>query len=341
MKMRRVREVSGGRAKVGGIAGASSGNIKNCTVNKGITITATGVADNNNNRGIAGICGDLLAGNVTNSNNYASVINNSGGSGTGGIVGIARCVENKTESKIESCGNMGIITSSTDRVGGIVGTVEGNSKYSTQMRTYISKCKNTGNVTGTYCIGGIVGKLGQNAVITDESKKTKISECYNTGTITGTGHISTEYSSIGGIVGTTNQYNFIEYSYNKGSVKGTYSSGSDCVGGITGYLKTGSTIKGCYNTGSVSVTKNIYYVGGIVGKNSTSSSDAKGSMTNISGTYCHANAYAYLVGGSTASNSYNNTGYQFTTALSPMKLTGNYTYWKATSTYPTLINNPE
>ena len=336
MEMRQAQKVYGGVARVGGIVGTSFGNIENCTVNSGITITATGSPDNLGNKAIGGICGELIEGSVTKCTNYA-IINNTGtGKGVGGIVGVARYAEHK----IESCGNTGIITSTSQYVGGVVGIVA-SDPTNTTLKTYISKCKNTGNVTGLYGVGGIVGKLGQNAAITDESKKTKISECYNTGTITGTGHVSTEYSSVGGIAGTTNQYNFIEYSYNKGSVKGTYSSGSDCVGGITGYLKTGSTIKGCYNTGSVSVTKNIYYVGGIAGKNSTSSSDAKGSMTNISGTYCHANAYAYLVGGSTASNSYKNTGYQFTTTLSPEKLTGNYTYWKVTSTYPTLINNPE
>lgn len=335
MEMRQAQKVYGGVARVGGIVGTSFGNIENCTVNSGITITATGSPDNLGNKAIGGICGELIEGSVTKCTNYA-IINNTGtGKGVGGIVGVARYAEHK----IESCGNTGRITSTSQYVGGVVGIVA-SDPTNTTLKTYISKCKNTGNVTGLYGVGGIVGKLGQNAAITDESKKTKISECYNTGTITGTGHVSTEYSSVGGIAGTTNQYNFIEYSYNKGSVKGTYSSGSDCVGGITGYLKTGSTIKGCYNTGSVSVTKNIYYVGGIAGKNSTSSSDAKGSMSGITKTYCKTNANTYLVGGSTDANSYgkNNSTY-FVTNLAGSKIGGS-TYWTDTSTFPVLKNNP-
>lgn len=329
--MQLVQKAYGGGARVGGIAGASSGDIKSCSVGESISINAKGAPDNYGRRAMGGICGDLISGNVTNCYNSAYVINrpsdNASGENVGGIVGMARYAEHT----IESCQNMKKVVSNGNKVGGIVGLVAGDANNETITVT-ITKCKNTGYIEGGASVGGIVGKIGQHG-------ETTIDQSYNTGAIKGIADKErNNFTNIGGIVGEFNPNNYIQYSYNKGSVTGTHSSGSKAVGGLVGYKAKNTNIKGCYNTGSVSVSViNEYYVGGLVGKNE----GKEGTMDNIQGTYCQSNAHAYLIGGETADNQYNNTVYQFTTTLDASKLTGNYTYWKSTATTPTLKNNPE
>lgn len=317
----------GGASKVGGIVGECSGNIENCTVNSSIVVGSNGTLESN--IAIGGICGDLQKGNVKNCTNKAVINNANAGGGSGGIVGIAR----DAKHNIESCKNEGKIVSKGNMVGGICGVVAGGNN--SEITTTITKCKNVANITGATNVGGIAGRLGQNA-------KAQVDQCYNTGTIEGSSYSSTNNTNTAGIVGATNDNNYIQYSYNTGSVKGTNSSGSSCVGGITGALSSGSTILSCYNTGKLSVTKDLsasgnYYLGGIVGKNTNSGSSG---LTNITNTYCHDTAFTYIVGKNTSSNSIKGTTTnRFTTTLSVPQLGGYYNIWKATSTYPTLINN--
>ncbi len=116
-------------------------------------------------------------------------------------------------------------------VGGIVGY-----NYGT-----ITNCYNTGEVSGTDGIGGLVGY----------NPNGTINNCYNEGDVSGNNYV-------GGLVGYNGSSDTIANCYNKGSVSGTY-----YVGGVVGNIAIG-TITYCYNTGDVS---GDYGIGGVVGKN--------------------------------------------------------------------------
>ncbi|MEK7643749.1 MAG: GLUG motif-containing protein, partial [Patescibacteria group bacterium] len=98
-----------------------------------------------------------------------------------------------------------------------------------------------GNITGNYCVGGLVG-LNEEGTITNS---------YNTGTVSGS------YDYVGGLVG-LNSSGTITDSYNTGTVSGRY-----YVGGLVGYNEYGN-ITNSYSTGAVSGSA---VVGGLVGYN--------------------------------------------------------------------------
>ncbi len=102
----------------------------------------------------------------------------------------------------------------------------------------------SGSVTGCEYIGGIVGF----------AKSSSVSNCYGNVTVKGGSYY------VGGIVGSST--GSVSNCYNIGSV-----SGFNYVGGIVGSPSAGS-VSNCYNTGSVSGTN--FYVGGVVGRNSSS-----------------------------------------------------------------------
>ena len=143
--------------------------------------------------------------------------------------------------------NIGITNSyiqGYQNVGGVVGEAGYN--------TTITNCYNTGAVTGSSRVGGVVG----------EALKTTITNCYNTGNVTST---ATSFSYVGGVVGMTSGNITITNCYNTGSV-----NGSSSVGGVVGEaFGSGATITitNCYNTGNVTSTETSYsQVGGVVGR---------------------------------------------------------------------------
>ena len=150
---------------------------------------------------------------------------------TGGSVG--NFVGYANNSSISNCGAEETEVGGDEYyVGGIVGRVGGTAT--------ITNCYNTESVSGSSYVGGIVGHVGVTATITN---------CYNTGSVNGN-------SETGGIVGYVSGTATITNCYNTGSV-----SGSSGAGGIVGEAGT-VTITNCYNTGSVSGDS----VGGIVGE---------------------------------------------------------------------------
>ncbi len=136
---------------------------------------------------------------------------------------------NSSSGTITHCYNTGEVSGS-EYIGGVVG-------YNSSSGT-ITHCYNEGKVSGSgSCVGGVVG-----------ANYGTIENCYNTGAISGN-------ERVGGVAG-YNYYGTIENCYNEGNV-----SGSSYVGGVAGYNYYG-TIENCYNTGEVSGN---YYVGGVVG----------------------------------------------------------------------------
>ena len=151
---------------------------------------------------------------------------------------------------ISNCYNSSNITARSSYAGGIAGS----------SSTQISRCVNTGTITGSRYTGGIVGSG-------------LATRCQNYGAVSGG-------SNVGGIAG----WNSVFYSFNYGRIRGTGSEiggitgngyvrnnfnygevqGGSETGGIVGYLGDHEiTANNCYNYGTISGSSDV---GGIVGR---------------------------------------------------------------------------
>ena len=208
--------VSGSRNSVGGVVGSTYiSSSSSCTITNCYN---TGSVEGSGDY-VGGVVGSAYSSTVTNCYNTGSV---SGEAFVGGVVGYAY-----SGSTIKNCYNTGWVSSSGDRVGGVVGSGSATN------------CYNTGSVSGSSgYVGGVVGSGSA-------------TNCYNTGSVSG----SSGY--VGGVVGYAYS-STVTNCYNTGSV-----SGEAFVGGVVGVTHSGSTVTNCYNTGSVSGSSS--YVGGVVG----------------------------------------------------------------------------
>ena len=203
-----------GTTKVGGIAGIMAGTVKYCQ-NKA-EVASTG------SHHVGGIVG-LSQGNITifNCKNEAKIYCE--GSAVGGIIGQG----DEGVVTITNCTNSGTIEGKSGGIGGIFGGIADSQTTTGHKITY---CKNTGAITGSNNMGGIVGVI----------HSVQIDRCINTATLT------SNYSYVGGIVGNARDI-VVSNSLNQGyiDVRG------GCVGGIVGYGTGTSEIKSCGNTGSI------------------------------------------------------------------------------------------
>ena len=289
-----------GKSNVGGIVGYSyGGSIADCHYSGTVTAASSGAG------GIAGYCrtGTLIE-NCTNAGTVAG-----GGSNVGGIAGY-------TGGTIRGCSNTASVTTGTSGVGGIVGwinngTVEDSTNSGDVSSTATSStanaggiagnatatitgCANSGNVTGTAVVGGIVGQLAKGSAVTD---------CSNSGTITGT---LTTKGQVGGVVGYAYGQSSggvaISKCYNTGNVSGAY----QYTGGVVGQANY-ATVDNCYNTGNI--TGGSTYVGGVVGGFSSANNTLSNSYSI--GTVTGSKSYVGGVTGSsqgTITNCYYLTG---------------------------------
>ena len=221
-------------AQTGGIVGCNYkySMIENC-YNEG-----TIIAQCTWQGGIAGVAQYIIQDCV----NQGEIKNTATSSVTniGGIVGFST-------GSIYRCYNVANITtvsSSASNVGGIVGHNARTDSGSTLNKLMIEKCWNSGEVIGTTCVGGVVGRLG-----TDSN----INSCYNIGNVSGA-------QRVGGVIGdTTTESGKSENLYNKGTV----TASTNHVGGIVGILY--SILENAYNTGTVNMTSASTTFGGITG----------------------------------------------------------------------------
>lgn len=138
----------------GGIVGKSEGGtIKNCYNNATIKKEKSGGET-------GGICGTVSETNIYNVYNVGNIT--AVGSGTGGIVGLAR-----DDSTVGNAYNIGQIQGN-DNTGGIVGNIEKSET--------VQKCYNKGNISGKANVGGIFGG-------TRMEEDIKIVNCYHYGNV--------------------------------------------------------------------------------------------------------------------------------------------------------------
>ena len=259
------------KAGVGLFAGLQNATVTNLTITGNITASsAGGLAYNAKNSTIDNVvsCVNLTLSNASDRNSggiigiaeentiitncvYLGDMKNVASANVGGIVGSAY------NTTIEKCYNYGVIASSGEALGGIVGYLADSSS--------VNQCINFASISGTSAngkIGGIVGNVSNGLIV---------SECVNYATVSGT-------ASVGGIVGnavnaTSDEVKnifTISTSKNLGVIKATGNYLGGIVGNATASRDRIDTI-GCENFGDVT-GENSLAVGGIAGisKNSVS-----------------------------------------------------------------------
>lgn len=238
-------ETSTGRCA--GILGASSTRtaIESCNNRGNIKNTYT-------NARVGGIT-VILSNNSTLSDchNYNKVEATGSGANVGGLV----CLLNSDTSSVSESVNEGDVEGAFNYVGGIAANISAGT---------ITECVNTGNITGSAYVGGIVGRQGANA------GWTYVNKCRSNATITATSNAS---SCAGGIAG-----QMLGGVLNTCSAKGSVVAAGYDVGGIVGQMycnqgNDGKTFGRMYvydclaaNDVSTSRTTGAGNLGGVVGR---------------------------------------------------------------------------
>lgn len=215
-------------------------------VNK--TLKAGTIIDSCVNRGTVDVAyemaaGILVLGYVGGANNYNVVSNcaNYGDvkamtrytttlSSTGGkVAGII--YQQQSYSECKNCVNYADITTRGTNIGGVVG-------YTGSMNSYVTNCRNEGDITSAWMVGGIVGYSTQGTTITGCANFGNIKPIDNTERCTCMGGITNAMGS------TTNPVR-IKGCYNMGSI-----TSNKTAGGIVGAPQQ-LEMDSCYNAGAV------------------------------------------------------------------------------------------
>lgn len=213
---------------VGGIAGKLSGAMTDCLFEGSIDITCKrGGAYISG--GVGGLAGNAAGGALTRCVNTGAVTVDKG-TGVGGIAGIT-----SREVTFTQCANTGHISNDTTAVlssgekpkggtGGILGVGKSGN-------VSISLCYNTGTVSGTTIVGGILGgEAGDYGTsISNGNPSLTVENCYNAGLL----DVGSRTNRIGSLVGFPIAGQYRDGLYVLGSssrqAKGWFSSQGECI----------------------------------------------------------------------------------------------------------------
>ena len=213
---------------VGGIAGKLSGAMTDCRFEGSIDITCKrGGAYISG--GVGGLAGNAAGGALTRCVNTGAVTVDKG-TGVGGIAGIT-----SREVTFTQCANTGHISNDTTAVlssgekpkggtGGILGVGKSGN-------VSISLCYNTGTVSGTTIVGGILGgEAGDyGPSISNGNPSLTVENCYNAGLL----DVGSRTNRIGSLVGFPIAGQYRDGLYVLGSssrqAKGWFSSQGECI----------------------------------------------------------------------------------------------------------------
>ena len=213
---------------VGGIAGKLSGAMTDCRFEGSIDITCKrGGAYISG--GVGGLAGNAAGGALTRCVNTGAVTVDKG-TGVGGIAGIT-----SREVTFTQCANTGHISNDTTAVlssgekpkggtGGILGVGKSGN-------VSISLCYNTGTVSGTTIVGGILGgEAGDYGTsISSGNPSLTVENCYNAGLL----DVGSRTNRIGSLVGFPIAGQYRDGLYVLGSssrqAKGWFSSQGECI----------------------------------------------------------------------------------------------------------------
>ena len=276
---------------------------------------------------LGGIVGTASGVTITNCINNGDVVDSRRSDtypyGVGGIAGSAI-----SASRITNCGNAGAVTSHLKNTGGVVGYFAGTAE----------KCFNSGNVTGIYATGGIVGNIS--------SANTSVTDCYNTGSILCNAptaqYKDSNAKGVGGIVGnpgsTSNKGNVVTNCYNAGTITNADAATTDItVGGVIG-SSSANTYKGEATKNLISA-ENCYYLAAD-GLNGDGANAEAAGVTSKTAEELKASGMAALLGGSYIDQAGGypmlgwqdpNAEYTVTFTLSPS--TAALTVWQGETTY--------
>ncbi len=177
-----------------------------------------------------------------------------------GLVGYGRNI------KLENCKVQGIIRSSHDAVGGLVGFL---------MNSYVNDCVTDVDIMNNNLVGygnaygGLIGSA------TD----CEISRCYSISNIKGSAHL-------GGLIGSVTS-SVINNSYAYSNINGSHR-----IGGLIGGLHDNNTLNNCYSISKIIGTLRDY--GSFVGYSTGNSSGVNN--------YCNIDATSSIVGNGTFNN---------------------------------------
>ncbi len=171
-----------GEVEIGGIVGYAYAPTMNLCENKGI------INGSNNVGGLIGVAdGNVRAGNYNSNHRELVAVNDCKNSGTvngsayvGGVFGKltmkvgSPSISETVDVTLEKLVNIGSVTA-RNRVGGICANMEGaygDGRYNYKIKTvtvyyHLHNCTNSAIITGSEYLGGIVGELGNYAVIED------------------------------------------------------------------------------------------------------------------------------------------------------------------------------
>ena len=144
-----------------------------------------------------------------------------------------------------SCVNNGAITGRT-KIGGFGGAVKSTKTVDSYNTGTIGLAAYNGGNQG---IGGLFGEMGYGSTLT---------RCYNTGAVTGDCYVGGLVGSVGSGSDAANGPSYIVDSYNSGSITGHSDKYYCGIGGLVGKLDASSSrvyeqsyVHNCYNTGTV------------------------------------------------------------------------------------------
>ena len=144
-----------------------------------------------------------------------------------------------------SCVNNGAITGRT-KIGGFGGAVKSTKTVDSYNTGTIGLAAYNGGNQG---IGGLFGEMGYGSTLT---------RCYNTGAVTGDCYVGGLVGSVGSGSDATNGPSYIVDSYNSGAITGHSDKYYCGIGGLVGKLDASSSrvyeqsyVHNCYNTGTV------------------------------------------------------------------------------------------
>lgn len=211
-------------AALGGIAGANSKIIKNCTNHMSITgaFYLGGIAAEN-------------TGTVSGCANYGAITQKSSSED-----GLAGGITATNTEKISGCENYAAVSGEYKNIGGITGSSSGA----------VTDCGNYAGVSGSENVGGIIGLFNG----TGDDETNLIQNSFNKGRIDAKANGSSRNLGIGGILGAAskNVTLKIENCYNTAGINGAAETKN--IGGIVGVLYRGS-ISNVYNTGNISAAE--------------------------------------------------------------------------------------
>ena len=182
-----------------------------------------------------------FAGTVTNAD-FLRCVNNGTVTSDGDYV--SGFVPKSEKTTYTACANNGAITGRT-KIGGFGGAVKSTKTVDSYNTGTIGLAAYNGGNQG---IGGLFGEMGYGSTLT---------RCYNTGAVTGDCYVGGLVGSVGSGSDAANGPSYIVDSYNSGSITGHSDKNYCGIGGLVGNLEGGmrsysqSYIHNCYNAGAV------------------------------------------------------------------------------------------